>query len=156
MPGYGTLGPDEGSGLLQWSWAEERIISSRNYWIGSLRPDGSPHIMPVWGVWDGEGLWFSSSKRSRKTRNLMADPRCSVAVEDAVNPVIIEGIAELVTDPDALATVLALENAKYETDYGIDLLDPAINASFRVRPRWVFGLREDDFTGSPTRWIFDE
>jgi general stress protein 26 len=113
-------------------------------------------MMPVWGVWDGQDFWFSSSKRSRKTRNLMADPRCTVAVEDAVNPVIMEGIAELVTDPYTLAEMLALENAKYETDYGVDMLDPTINSVFRVRPSWAFGLREDDFAGSPTRWIFDE
>jgi len=29
--------------------------------------------------------------------------------------------------------VLALENAKYETDNGIDMLDPAVNSCFRVR-----------------------
>ena len=48
--------------------------------------------------------------------------------------------------------MLALENAKYHTDYGIALLDPAVNATIRVRPRWAFGLAEGDFTGSPTRW----
>ena len=26
MPGYGLLGPDEGTGLLPWSWAEERLF----------------------------------------------------------------------------------------------------------------------------------
>ena len=52
--------------------------------------------------------------------------------------------------------MLALENAKYETDYGMELMDPDVNSAFRVRPRWGFGLTEDDFTGSPTRWSFDE
>jgi hypothetical protein len=36
--------------------------------------------------------------------------------------------------------MLDLENAKYSTTYGIDMLDPALNASFRVRPKWAFGL----------------
>jgi hypothetical protein len=40
------------------------------------------------------------------------------------------------------------------TDYGVDFLDPSVNATFRVAPSWVFGLTEDDFTGSPTRWTF--
>jgi hypothetical protein len=31
MPGYGILGPDEGSGLLPWSWAAERLSHARNY-----------------------------------------------------------------------------------------------------------------------------
>lgn len=111
--------------------------------------------MPVWGVWHDGSLWFSSSKGSRKARNLSRDPRCTVATEDAVNPVVVEGRAELVTNPDDLARMLALENAKYSTDYGVETLDPASNSAFRVRPRWAFGLKSDDFTGSPTRWEFE-
>ncbi len=152
MPGYGLLGRDEGTGLLPWQWAEERLVSSRNYWVVSLWPDGRPHAMPVWGLWHERAFWFSSSKGSRKARNLAADPRCVVTTEDAADPVIMEGSAELVTEPVALATMLALENAKYDTNYTIDLLDPDVNSVYRVRPRWAFGLRHDDFTGSPTRW----
>jgi len=152
MPGYGLLGPDEGTGLLPWQWAEERLTSSRNYWVVSLWPDGRPHAMPVWGLWHEGAFWFSSSKGSRKARNLAADPRCVVTTEDAADPVVLEGTAELVSEPEALATMLALENAKYDTNYTIDLLDPDVNAVYRVRPRWAFGLRHDDFTGSPTRW----
>lgn len=154
MPGYGLLPAGKGTGLLPWSWAERQLGASRNYWLVSKWPDGRPHAMPVWGVWDGGAFWFSSSRRSRKARNLTADPRCTVTTEDAANPVILEGTAELVTDPDALDRLLALENAKYDTDYTIELLDPEVNSAFRVRPRWAFALRQEDFTGSPTRWTF--
>jgi len=154
MPGYGLRPASEGSGLLPWSWAEERLIASRNYWLVSRWPDGRPHAMPVWGMWYEQAFWFSSSKGSRKARNLLANPHCVVTTEDPRNPVVVEGTAELVAAPDALARMLAAENAKYQTDYSIDMLDPAVNASFRVRPRWAFGLRQDDFTGSPTRWEF--
>jgi hypothetical protein len=76
--------------------------------------------------------------------------------EDAMDPVVMEGTAELVTEPAALATILALENTKYETSYTIDLLDPSVNSVYRVWPLWAFGLRHDDFTGSSTRWSFAE
>jgi nitroimidazol reductase NimA-like FMN-containing flavoprotein (pyridoxamine 5'-phosphate oxidase superfamily) len=155
MPGYGLRPADEGTGLLPWRWAEERLISSRNYWLTTVWPDGRPHVMPVWGMWHEDSFWFSSSKPSRKARNLSADPRCMVATEDAANPVVIEGIAQKLTDPDDLARMLALENAKYSTSYGIEMLDPSENSSFRVRPLWVFGVLADDFTGSPTRWDFE-
>ncbi len=154
MPGYGTLGPDEGSGLLPWSWAAERLAASHDYWVATTWPDGRPHVMPVWGMWDGDVLWFSCSRRSRKIRNLSADPRCVVTTDNAQQPVVVEGVAELVDDADALARILAMENAKYATDYGIEILDPAVNATVRVRPSRVFGLDEADFTGSPTRWEF--
>ncbi len=111
--------------------------------------------MPVWGMWHDESFWFSSSRPSRKSKNLAANPRCVVTTEDAKNPVVVEGMATLLTDPNDLATLLALENAKYETDYRIESLDPAINSCFRVTPTWVFGLAEGDFTGSPTRWEFE-
>ncbi len=154
MPGYGLLKADEGSGLLPWSWAEERLIASHNYWLVSVWPDGRPHAMPVWGLWHEGAFWFSSSNGSRKVRNLAGDPRCVVMTEDAMDPVVLEGTAELITEPEALATILALENMKYETSYTIDLLDPSVNSVYRVRPLWAFGLRHDDFTGSPTRWSF--
>lgn len=155
MPGYGILTAEEGSGLLPWSWAEERLRSARNYWITSVRPDGTPHSMPVWGVWHERTFWFSSSGGSRKTRNLTANRRCVVATEDAASPVILDGTAELIRDPAALETLLILENQKYGTNYGIELLDPAVSACFQVHPIQAFALKEEDFTGSPTRWTFD-
>jgi hypothetical protein len=155
MPGYGTKGPTEGRGLLPWSWAVERLARSHDYWVATVRPDGRPHLMPVWAVWVDGALWWSSSLGSSKARNLAVDGRCSIATDNAWEPVVLEGTAERVTDPDALARFIGLENEKYETDYGVDFLDPSVNATFRVEPSWVFSLTEDDFEGSPTRWLFD-
>ncbi|HLJ99311.1 MAG TPA: molybdopterin-dependent oxidoreductase, partial [Streptosporangiaceae bacterium] len=156
MPGYGILPATEGSGLLHWSWAAERLTAARNYWVATVWPDGHPHIMPVWAMWDDSTLWFSSSAQSRKVRNLQADPRVSVTTEDASDPVILEGIARIAVEPAILQRVVDLMNAKYRTDYGIGFLDPSRNATVGVRPHRVFSLRAGDFTGSPTRWTFEE
>jgi|GEM_PF-404308 PPOX class probable F420-dependent enzyme len=156
MPGYGIVPATEGSGLLPWSWAAERLTRSRNYWVSSVWPDGRPHSMPVWGMWDDAVLWFSSSIGSRKTRNLAANPQCCVTTEDATDPVVLEGTARIVNEPALLQRVVDLMNAKYGTGYDVDFLSPARNATIRVRPRRVFGLRSSDFTGSPTRWIFED
>ena len=56
MPGYGIAGPREGSGLLPWSWAVQRLTASHDYWLATVCPDGRPHVMPVWGVWHGASL----------------------------------------------------------------------------------------------------
>jgi PPOX class probable F420-dependent enzyme len=156
MPGYGIVGPDKGGGLLPWSWAEERLTGSRNYWVVTTWPDGRPHAMPVWGVWDAGALWFSSGGRSRKVRNLAADPRCVVTTESTDDPVVVDGTAEVVTDRPALERFIELTNAKYDAQLTLSFLDPAVNATLRVRPVSAFGIRHDDFTGSPTRWEFDE
>lgn len=66
---------------------------------------------------------------------------------------MLEGLAELVSDRAAIARFAGWVNAKYETSYPVAFYDPP-NVCFRVRPSWVFGLSEDDFTGSPTRWRF--
>jgi hypothetical protein len=154
MPGYGILGPTEGRGLLSWSWAEERLAASHDYWVASRWPDGRPHLMPVWGVWHDWSLWFSSGGRSRKAKNLRADPRCSVATDNPLEPVVLEGTAEVVSDLDLIRMFLEHSNAKYRTSYSLDFLDPAVNATFKVQPSSLFSLAEGDFTGSPTRWNF--
>jgi Pyridoxamine 5'-phosphate oxidase len=154
MPGDGIQGPSEGAGLLSWSWATERFAASHDYWVATVSAGGSPHVMPVWGLWFGETIWFSSSRESRKS-NLRREPQCTMTTDDPFEPVIVEGVAELVSDEAQLAAVLDAENRKYDTDYGIEMLDPAVNCCFRVWPRQAFGLLERDFTGPPTRWTFD-
>ncbi|GHF17947.1 hypothetical protein GCM10017786_59590 [Amycolatopsis deserti] len=154
MPGYGTLPADQGTGLLPWSWAEKRLRDSHDYWLATVWPDGRPHLMPVWGVWHDEALWFSSSRSARKVRNLEVNPAVTVSTDDALNPVVLEGVAKVVRDTVSVRAFLQALNGKYRTDYGTDFLDPAVNATVRVRPRWVFGLDGRDFGGSPTRWDF--
>jgi PPOX class probable F420-dependent enzyme len=155
MPGYGLVGPEEGGGLLPWSWAEDQLTRSRNFWLATRWPDGRPHVMPVWAVWEAGRMLFSSSRQSRKARNLRHDPRCVLTTEDPQNAVIVEGVAELLTRREDLEAMLAAENAKYDTEYGFDMVDPALNSCFSMKPTWAFGVRADNFTGSPTRWTFD-
>jgi nitroimidazol reductase NimA-like FMN-containing flavoprotein (pyridoxamine 5'-phosphate oxidase superfamily) len=154
MPGYGTLPADEGRGLLPWSWAEERLIRAHDFWLATVTPEGLPHLMPVWAVWRDGMLWFSSSNGSRKARNLAAASRCTMSTDDPREPVVVQGQARLVADPGALAAMLAAENAKYGTAYGMDTVDPASNSVFALVPEWVFALDSSDFTGSPTRFVF--
>ncbi len=148
MPGYGVQPEGEGSGLLPWSWAEERLTTSHEYWVATVRPDGRPHLMPVWGLWHEGAFWFSSTEGSRKSRNLRRDPHCSVSAANGAEPVVIEGVAEEISDPALIRRIAGLEKAKYTTEYAAD------NPLFRVPPARAFGTVAEDFTGSPTRWTF--
>jgi PPOX class probable F420-dependent enzyme len=152
MPGYGIAAANEGSGLLPWSWAEQRLTASHDYWLATVQSDGRPHVMPVGGVWDGESLWFSSSLGSQKARNLTRDPRATITTDDPNEPVVVDGIVTRVEAEAANRQFAALVNAKYETDYPVEFF--TANASFRLRPVWAFGLMQSDFSGSPTRWTF--
>jgi general stress protein 26 len=154
MPGYGMLPAGEGRGLLPWSWAEQRLVRSHDFWLATVTPEGVPHLMPVWAVWHEGRLWFSSSNRSRKARNLGAEPRCTVSTENPLEPVVVQGWARRVSDRDVLTVMLEVENAKYGTAYGMDMVDPASNSVFALTPEWVFALDSSDFTGSPTKFTF--
>lgn len=154
MRGYGILSPKEGTGLLPWSWATERLTRSHDYWVGTVWPDGRPHVTPVWGVWHEDKLWFSCGRRSRKARNMAANPAVTATTDDAGNPVIVDGRAVLVEDRNAIAAYAKWADAKYETDYGFEFYAAPANGIFRVDVTTVFGLTTDDFTGSPTRWTF--
>jgi hypothetical protein len=154
MPGYGIVAADEGAGLLAWSWAVERLRSSHDFWVTTVGPDGHPHSMPVWGVWDDDGLWFSSSNSSRRARHLDASPWCSATTDDALAPVVLEGKAERVTELGRIEGFLDGMNAKYEVSYDMGFMDPARNGSFFLVPEVAFGLDSADFTGTPTRWTF--
>lgn len=154
MPGYGTLPATEGTGLLPWSWALERLTQSHDFWLATVTADGAPHLMPVWAVWHQDALWFSSANGSRKARNLVAEPRCSLSTENPIEPVVVHGRARRVTGTDELSAMLAAENAKYGTSYGLEMVDPALNSVFTMRPEWAFALDSRDFAGSPTRFTF--
>ena len=154
MPGYGVLPADQGSGLLPWSEAERRLTVSHDYWCATIGRGGRPHVMPVWGVWLDGRLWFSSGLRSRKARNLAADPRCTMTTDDAQNPVVLEGVAKRVTDRDGIARFLDAMNARYDAGMTAEFLDPAVNGTYAVRPDRAFAITHEDFTGSPTRWSF--
>jgi PPOX class probable F420-dependent enzyme len=155
MPGYDTQPPDEGTGLLPWAWAEERLVGSHDYWVTTTSADNRPHVTPVWGAWFDDAMWFSCSLGSRKARNLGTNPQCAIATDKAKEPVVVEGTAEVVKDTSAIQRFADACNDKYNAGMDLEFLDPTKNATFRVPPRRVIALTEDDFTGSPTRWLFD-
>ena len=150
MPGYGLASEAEGE-LLPWTWAAERLTRCRNYFVATVRPDGRPHSMPVWGVWLDDAFWFNTAGSSRKAQNLLADPRCVVSTEGADECTIVEGSAERVTDPTAFARFVEVYRAKYEWSLA-ESKDP----TFVVRPDVVFGFIEaaDQFPRTATRWRF--
>ena len=77
-----------------------------------------------------------------------------MTTDNALEPVVAEGPVKLVTATDLLERMLAAENEKYGTDYGMDMMNPAENSCFALTPVQVIGLDSSDFTGSPTRWTF--
>jgi nitroimidazol reductase NimA-like FMN-containing flavoprotein (pyridoxamine 5'-phosphate oxidase superfamily) len=150
MPGYGV--PRNHKGILPWKWAKQRLTKSHNYWLITTRPNGTPHAMPVWGVWAGGAFCFSTGRQSRKAKNLGANPHCVVCNELSKEAVIVEGLAKEITDPDQIKEF----GLPYQRKYKPWKLDPSMGPIFIVRPQTVFAMYEKKFATAATKWEFEK
>jgi nitroimidazol reductase NimA-like FMN-containing flavoprotein (pyridoxamine 5'-phosphate oxidase superfamily) len=148
MTGHGV--PKSLEGALPWSWAEERLRKSHNYWLTTVRPDGTPHTMLVWGIWLDQAYYFSTSATSRKARNLEQNSNCVVCNENAEEAVIVEGVARKLSDSEIPRQAFTIYKAKYDWE-----LDPKMGPVHVVLPKTVFAMPEKLFPKAVTRWVFE-
>jgi hypothetical protein len=106
---------------------------------------------------------FCASDRSRKARNIAADPRCVITTTSDTLDLVVQGEATIVSDKATVRRVTAAYAAKYqwhaEVHEGAPWADGAPTAGpppYRV-PRLIpvtaFGFPRDE-TIVPTRWRF--
>jgi PPOX class probable F420-dependent enzyme len=59
----------------------DRLLSTEStVWLSTVRPDGTPHLVPIWFSWDGERLFTASKPEAVKVRNLRQNPRLMLAL----------------------------------------------------------------------------
>jgi PPOX class probable F420-dependent enzyme len=93
-----------------------RLDRERNVWFCTIRPDGSPHVTPVWFVYLDSRWWICTAARNRKVHNVAADPRVSLALEDGRAPVVAEGTVLIHRESFPLEVVAA-----FRMKYGWDV-----------------------------------
>lgn len=142
--------PAKMDGSVSWEWANERLTASHNYLITTLRPDGRPHTMVVWGIWLENAYYFSTGSTTRKAKNLATNPNCVVCNENVEEAVILEGRARQLAVPEIPEPAFALYHKKYGWK-----LDPEMGPVFKVTPRVVFAMPEKLFPAGATRWLFE-
>lgn len=136
-------------------------------WLTTINADGSPHVTGVGARWDDGAYWIVSGRTARKGRNLERDPRCAVALSTKGYDVVVEGMAELVTDPDVVSAVAeryAAGGWPCEVDESGTALTAPYSAPsagpppwhlYRVTPTRATALQVHD-PGGATSWSFDE
>ena len=144
IPGYGL--PKSNKGLLRWEQVEERLADSKHYWFATTSPGGKPHVNAIWGVWVNHKLYSGGGPDVRWAKNLRADPRIVVHLEDGEKAVIVEGRAELTSTEDD-EEVLAVK-AAYKEKYDFDHPAPF----WRITPDLAFSWT--DFGKDATRFRF--
>jgi len=71
--------------------------------LATVNKDGSPHVVPIWFLVDGENIVFSTGLGSVKYKNMERDPRVCISVDeekDLFSFVKIDGTATFSTDAD--------------------------------------------------------
>jgi PPOX class probable F420-dependent enzyme len=94
---------------------DQRLREDLIIWLGSVRPDGRPHMVAVWFLWTGKDLLTFSRPHQQKTRNLRQNPQVILALDNTnlgIDPITLEGGAELLDDP-RVNTTLPEYVAKY-------------------------------------------
>jgi hypothetical protein len=161
--------------MTSWDVALERLehpAQGQNHWLATVRPDGSPHLMPIIALWIDGAFHFLVGPNTRKVRNLANEERCVIGTGNLTIPsmdLIVEGRAKRVTD-EATIRRLAEEfggdgwtlEVRGSDLYGphAPTAGPPPYAIYRLEPTSVFGLPgmhgmfEDDRRHQPTRWTF--
>lgn len=151
---YGVKVSDDSQ--LPWSFVDERLRAASNYWLATVGPDGAPHVRPVDGVWVDGALCFGGSPETRWVRNLEANPSISVNLGSEEDAVILQGIAEHVTDAahPLVAAQAEASLAKYPQYHPGGKLPP-FRPFWCLRPRRVYAWTLSGFASNPTRWDFE-
>jgi pyridoxamine 5'-phosphate oxidase-like protein len=158
-----------GHAPLEWSRARDALATGNGpesaYFLGTVRPDGTPHAAGVGAVWADDTLWVVTGPRTRKARNLAANPACTVSCRLRGIDVVLEGRAERVTDPDTLERVAAVyrgvgwpaevDGDAFTAPYSAPSAGPPPWHVYRVTLHTAFGVATEEPAGA-TRWRFDD
>jgi PPOX class probable F420-dependent enzyme len=122
------------------TFADSRLRSDGAAWVTTVRPDGRPTSTPIWFVWDGKYLYFTSEDAEKgKIRNISHNPNVVVALADPYHVVSFEGKAEFINAHEH-SEVIGQFSKKYASAMGVLKMDPngRINSRLvRITPvRW--------------------
>jgi hypothetical protein len=155
-----------GGRVLDWAEARRRLTSGDWRWLATVRSDGSPHVMPVFGAWSdaASAVFVASKATAQKSRNLDGDGRCALTTDvDGVH-LVVEGRASQVRDQATLEQASAAFQQVYswpttiagdelDADYGAPTSGGPPYRVYKIVPRKVIALPSGgDFM--PTRWRF--
>ncbi|MEU7038911.1 MULTISPECIES: PPOX class F420-dependent oxidoreductase [unclassified Streptomyces] len=102
--------------MTQEQWRAFVSEGTRTGKLATVRDDGSPHVVPIWFVLDGDDIVFNTGKDTVKGRNLARDGQAAICVDDDRPPfafVTLRGRAEISEDLVELRRWAARIGARY-------------------------------------------
>ncbi len=151
---YGV--PPRGGTFIEWSTVIERLTTAEAYWIGTVMPDGRPHVVPVWGtLFEGDMFLETGSPLTVKNRNLAANRNVVVHLDGINDALIVRGVVERIQpDPEFRRRLAATMKAKYGGQYSDYEPEPERwdkGSAWRIAPESVLAWRD---MPTATRWRF--
>jgi PPOX class probable F420-dependent enzyme len=112
--------------------------------LGTVQPDGSPQMSPVWVKRDGDDILVSTTVDRRKKQNLDRDPRVAVVVQVPDSPyeyAEIRGTAEMTTEggQELINELSEKYTGKKYADFNPAAAQDAERVVVRITPRKVVG-----------------
>jgi hypothetical protein len=153
---------------VPWSRALEALEGgpgTGTWFLATVRPDGRPHLAGVGAIWDEGKVYVVSGEGTRKSRNLAANPTCSIAVSLDGMDIVVEGDAERVTDQATLERLAAryakegwpatVEGQAFTHEYSAPSAGPPPWNLYVIDPVTVYGVLSAA-PGGATRWRFTD
>jgi hypothetical protein len=105
-----------GNDALPWSRVHDRLAAiipdpTSIFYLNTTRPDGRPHSADIGAVWHASDMYFTSNLATRKSRNLAQNPYATIMARLPDRDLVLEGKAELVSDPATLEALTAVFRA---------------------------------------------
>ncbi|HEY8599802.1 MAG TPA: pyridoxamine 5'-phosphate oxidase family protein [Thermomicrobiales bacterium] len=159
-----------GNAPLPWSRPRDLFINQppdehTPFYLGTTRPDGRPHSAGIGPLWFDGDLYFTSNPETRKSRNLAANPACTISGRLNGLDIVFEGIATRVTDPTILEAVAArYRQGGWPAEVAGDAFTAPFSAPSAGPPPWhlyrlTFHTAIGVATAEPygaTRWRFED
>jgi PPOX class probable F420-dependent enzyme len=162
---------------LDWSLVTDRLDrdypqapgtqgpSRHTCWLTTIDADGRPHTTGIGGMWLEHTFWFQTGEHTRKGRNLARDPRVTLALATEEFDLVLEGSAEMITDPAAVAAMAEVAVAggwparvdesgtKLTAEYSAPSAGRPPWSVYRITPERAMALATIE-PGGATSWTF--
>ncbi len=77
---------------------EQFLAQPRIAHLATMRPGGTPHVAPVWFLWDQGRAWVMADAEAVKVRNIKGNPAVTLSIATPERPlsyVVLEGRAQI-------------------------------------------------------------
>lgn len=158
-----------GSAPLPWSRPRDLLASGTPqpgmpFFLGTCRPDGRPHAAGIGALWLDGDLCFTSGPGTRKSRNLAANPACTISVRLQGIDLVLEGEAARTSDRQTLErAAAAYRSGGWPAEVEADAFTAPFSAPSAGPPPWhlyrfrfhtAIGVATAEPYGA-TRWRFE-